>query len=116
MTGLGTFETRLCRVCGCGEYDACMTEDHGACWWVERDLCSACAFEAVIPAAPRAAPFVAPARWAPLPGSMSLAEADAIQAEIWIGGGRAGIARRHGMSLDALDAFVARNGQAPEAA
>lgn len=32
-----------CRVCGCWEYDACWDEDEGACWWVEADLCSACA-------------------------------------------------------------------------
>lgn len=31
----GTF----CRVCGCSEYSAC----EGGCWWVEGDLCSACA-------------------------------------------------------------------------
>ena len=32
-----------CRVCGCWEYNACPDEDFGACWWVEPDLCSACA-------------------------------------------------------------------------
>lgn len=31
-----------CRVCGCTEARACVTED-GPCWWVEGDLCSACA-------------------------------------------------------------------------
>lgn len=33
----------LCRVCGCTSYAACA----GGCWWVEADLCSACAFAAV---------------------------------------------------------------------
>lgn len=32
-----------CRVCGCTETTACSTNDgHGACRWVEDDLCSAC--------------------------------------------------------------------------
>lgn len=31
-----------CRVCGCTESQACMTEN-GTCIWVEPDLCSACA-------------------------------------------------------------------------
>jgi hypothetical protein len=34
-----------CRVCGCSQYDPC--ED--GCWWIEKDLCSACEGE---PAAP----------------------------------------------------------------
>ena len=29
---------RICRVCGCGTYNACQ----GGCWWVEYDLCSSC--------------------------------------------------------------------------
>ncbi len=33
---------RRCRVCGCCDYQACMTED-GPCHWVEPDLCSGCA-------------------------------------------------------------------------
>jgi hypothetical protein len=32
-----------CRECGCTAYCACTHEDLGACWWVEEDLCSACA-------------------------------------------------------------------------
>lgn len=28
-----------CRVCGCTDFNACP----GGCWWVEADLCSACA-------------------------------------------------------------------------
>lgn len=32
-----------CRVCGCTEHNACRMEDDGPCWWVEDDLCSACA-------------------------------------------------------------------------
>lgn len=31
-----------CRVCGCTWDNACIT-DFGPCWWVEVDLCSACA-------------------------------------------------------------------------
>jgi hypothetical protein len=31
-----------CRVCGCTEDNACVTDD-GPCFWVEEDLCSACA-------------------------------------------------------------------------
>ena len=34
-------ENGVCRVCGCTEYNAC----EGGCWWVEEDLCSACADE-----------------------------------------------------------------------
>lgn len=30
-----------CRICGCTWDNACIT-DHGPCWWVEADLCSAC--------------------------------------------------------------------------
>ena len=30
---------RRCRVCGCTQNNACP----GGCWWVEDDLCSACA-------------------------------------------------------------------------
>lgn len=33
-----------CRVCGCTQYNACVSE-YGACWWVEDDLCSACVEE-----------------------------------------------------------------------
>jgi hypothetical protein len=32
-----------CRVCGCTDYQACPS----GCWWVEFDLCSACASEPV---------------------------------------------------------------------
>ncbi len=31
-------DVRTCRVCGCTDQYAC----DGGCWWVERDLCSAC--------------------------------------------------------------------------
>lgn len=31
-----------CRVCGCTEHHACATP-HGSCFWIEADLCSACA-------------------------------------------------------------------------
>jgi hypothetical protein len=33
---------QVCRVCGCTDDNACS----GGCWWVEEDLCSACAGEA----------------------------------------------------------------------
>jgi len=33
-----------CRVCGCWDGDACINHE-GACHWVERTLCSACAEE-----------------------------------------------------------------------
>lgn len=36
-----------CRVCGCTADRACVDDD-GPCWWVERDLCSACATPAQI--------------------------------------------------------------------
>lgn len=31
--------TQICRECGCTNFSACP----GGCWWVEDDLCSACA-------------------------------------------------------------------------
>lgn len=34
---------RLCRTCGCSEFDPCMDDDNYGCSWVESDLCSACA-------------------------------------------------------------------------
>jgi len=37
------FDEVACRVCGCTENRACFHPDHGACWWVEYDLCSHCA-------------------------------------------------------------------------
>lgn len=36
-----TAPPQRCRVCGCMEFSACMTED-GPCYWAEPDLCSAC--------------------------------------------------------------------------
>lgn len=39
-----------CRVCGCSDDDACP----GGCYWVEPDLCSACAGAAKEPAINRA--------------------------------------------------------------
>lgn len=41
----GTGELRSCRECGCDEFHACP----GGCWWVEPDLCSACADPAGLP-------------------------------------------------------------------
>lgn len=37
---------RSCRVCGCTDNFACIT-DVGPCHWVDYDLCSACVDEAV---------------------------------------------------------------------
>jgi hypothetical protein len=34
---------RFCRECGCTQFNACVHPEHGACWWVEPDLCSHCA-------------------------------------------------------------------------
>lgn len=31
-------DTRVCRICGCTQYNAC----EGGCWWVSEDLCSQC--------------------------------------------------------------------------
>lgn len=33
---------QACRICGCTWNNACIT-DEGSCYWVESDLCSACA-------------------------------------------------------------------------
>lgn len=35
-------DDRQCRICSCTQNAACMDEEHGACWWVEPDLCSHC--------------------------------------------------------------------------
>ncbi len=35
-------KAEICRVCGCTNDRACVTPD-GPCYWVEPDLCSACA-------------------------------------------------------------------------
>lgn len=32
---------RTCRICGCCEYDPCVT-DSGTCSWADKDLCTAC--------------------------------------------------------------------------
>jgi hypothetical protein len=34
---------RKCRACGCTDEHACITDDGSPCFWVEGDLCSACA-------------------------------------------------------------------------
>lgn len=41
-TQAGDAEPRFCRACGCTDTRAC----RGGCWWVEADLCSACAPQA----------------------------------------------------------------------
>jgi len=42
---------QTCRVCGCWDYNACVDDFAGPCFWVEGDLCSACATEDQIKAA-----------------------------------------------------------------
>jgi hypothetical protein len=37
------FDERVCRVCGCDDMHACVSDAGVACHWVEDDLCSACA-------------------------------------------------------------------------
>lgn len=39
------FGVRKCRVCGCTDDDCsdCVARTGSACWWVDQDLCSACA-------------------------------------------------------------------------
>ena len=34
---------RICRECGCWDWNACVDAHDGPCWWVEEDLCSVCA-------------------------------------------------------------------------
>ena len=34
---------RICRRCGCWDWNACVHEDGEPCGWVENDLCSVCA-------------------------------------------------------------------------
>ena len=36
---------RRCRVCSCTDYSPCIEPDGFPCCWVERDLCSACAYQ-----------------------------------------------------------------------
>ena len=33
---------RICRGCGCWDWNACADMHDGPCWWVEEDLCSVC--------------------------------------------------------------------------
>ena len=41
-------EKRICRICGCTDYNACLDKETGvACHWVEDDLCSNCEHMAV---------------------------------------------------------------------
>lgn len=32
----------VCDKCGCSDFDACVTDTGGACYWVAPGLCSAC--------------------------------------------------------------------------
>lgn len=41
---------RQCRVCHCTQDRACVDPEHGACWWVEPDLCSHCSEPAIVAA------------------------------------------------------------------
>ena len=38
---------RRCRVCGCTDPSPCIEPDGFPCCWVERDLCSSCAYQPV---------------------------------------------------------------------
>lgn len=44
MSRAGSHE-RVCRVCGCTRWNPCCEADGFPCCWVERDLCSACAYQ-----------------------------------------------------------------------
>jgi len=44
---LTEIKNKKCRICGCDDDHACMTEN-GPCYWVEADLCSACVVTANI--------------------------------------------------------------------
>lgn len=42
-------DEQKCKVCGCAQNNACVTDrgpscvtDRGPCWWITKDLCSAC--------------------------------------------------------------------------
>jgi hypothetical protein len=48
--GMPAMSERTCRVCGCDEHRACTDPEHGACWWVEPDLCSHCGEPAIVAA------------------------------------------------------------------
>ena len=37
----------ICRICGCWDWNPCQDEIDGPCWWVEENLCSACAAAAM---------------------------------------------------------------------
>ena len=41
----GFYIPAVCRVCGCTDDDCarCIVRTGAPCWWVEADLCSACA-------------------------------------------------------------------------
>ena len=45
------FDDPVCRRCGCtdSDFSACVARTGAPCVWVEPDLCSACAFDAVRP-------------------------------------------------------------------
>ncbi len=34
---------RICRGCGCWDWNACVDCEDEPCWWVEEDRCSVCA-------------------------------------------------------------------------
>lgn len=41
-------DARRCRICNCTQDHACLDPEHGACWWVEDDLCSHCGVPAIV--------------------------------------------------------------------
>lgn len=34
----------VCKICGCTDRNACYTDEHGACWWMDEQhtICSHC--------------------------------------------------------------------------
>lgn len=38
----GLPEPRLCRECGCSQFDPCIADQSGPCAWAAEDLCTAC--------------------------------------------------------------------------
>ena len=76
-----------CRTCGCWDLEACEDEDYGACYWVEPDLCSACADPETLPEPQGFRLPQSPAEWAALEGALACCGENA--STQGVGGGRA---------------------------
>ena len=48
MKSKNKIDQQVCRKCGCMDNTPCFDKVTGTCWWVEEDLCSACATPAQI--------------------------------------------------------------------